>query len=301
MTISSAIAYLILVSGLAATIALLSLFLRWFDSLESDIPGQPRDKTDSANENQAHRNPIAAAITTYDENRKAHERQNTRHSAATLRIIAVTGIFAAIAAGAASVSSIISYGQLDEMRSDKRPWISVDVIPAGNLIIKEGGIFLEVFFDMKNTGKSPAVFVWPEKNTIPNAIGTRFDEWQKPVNCIREPRPKGERKAIEGFALFPDQTFRFRDTITFERNKMKSTDFNGHPSASPAIVGCVRYKFISDNTWHQTGFAYMIGKYARGSIFSGAVIIPLDEGDINLDSLRLIQSAVDGGRFFNAD
>ena len=44
-----------------------------------------------------------------------------------------------------------------------------------------------------------------------------------------------------------------------------------------------------------------MGKYVPGSIFSSAVIVPLDEGDIKLDSLRFLQSAVDGGRFFDAN
>ena len=115
----------------------------------------------------------------------------------------VLGLWAAAAIGALAViiSSCDSHRQrdvmtwqLDEMKIDHRPWISVSVIPAGDLIFREDKIFLEVFFDMKNTGKSPAVFVWPEKNVLPNGIGTRFDEWQKPANCLEEPHPEGGKK-----------------------------------------------------------------------------------------------------------
>jgi hypothetical protein len=270
----------------------------------------PTKEWETAEENRA--SELSAAIHRIEEELRRTNNQDSPHKRRERwwNKWEVLGLWAAAAAGvlAIVVSSCDSHeqrqvmaGQLDEMRNGQRPWISIDVVPAGNLIIKDENIFLEVFFNMKNTGKSPTVFAWPEKDTIPNAIGKPFDEWQKPANCLREPRPEGEIKSIQGFALFPDQTFRLRDTIIIDRKKMIPTNSKGHPSASPAIVGCVRYKFISDYTWHQTGFAYLMGKYAPGGVFSSAVIIPLDEGDINLDSLRFIQSAMGGGRFFNAN
>jgi hypothetical protein len=116
MTITTAIAYLILIGGLAFIIAFLSLLLHIFDDLESNIPRQSFNNTNNTEYNHVHSDPIAAAIASYDENRDAHERQRSRQDTINIRVIAATGAFALIAALAAAVSSIISSGQLEQSR-----------------------------------------------------------------------------------------------------------------------------------------------------------------------------------------
>jgi len=117
MTITTAIAYLILIGGISAIIVLLSILIQGFDNLQSNVPRNTESNTNHSAKNQTYSHPVAAAIAAYDQNRDAQERDKTTRDAVTIRVITVTGAFAFIASLAASVSSFISLGQLREMQT----------------------------------------------------------------------------------------------------------------------------------------------------------------------------------------
>jgi hypothetical protein len=198
----------------------------------------------------------------------------------------------------------VMQGELNEMRGEQRPWISVVVDPASDLSITENLVSLDLGFKMNNTGKTPASFAWPEKKVIPNIVGTRpgsiaIPEWcdNMKINEIASSTP-----VLGGVAIFPGEIVNLTETINIERSSIEYykpyTDQSPH-MIGPLVAGCVRYKSIIGGEWHQTGFIYTIGYVSSQSTRVKAIAV--NNGIIPLQNLRLVPWTEDGGRGFFAN
>jgi hypothetical protein len=87
---------------------------------------------------------IADAINSYTEYRKSSDRERDKREKKTIAISGLAVIFAFVAAMAGVGAAWQAYRQVDQMRLEKRAWLSVSATPAQEEIYRErvGGLFL---------------------------------------------------------------------------------------------------------------------------------------------------------------
>jgi hypothetical protein len=110
-------------------------------------------------------------------------------------------------------------GQLDEMRSDRRPWVSVNQF-IGDITWDKDGFHIAVRTNIENTGKSPAFGVLLQQELFP-IMGT--PEINGPSARVRqisaEQRQRNKNTPI-GFPVFPGKTEVSVGLETYSRDKI---------------------------------------------------------------------------------
>ena len=152
-------------------------------------------------------------------------------------------------------------GQLEEMVLDQRPWIHFDGLPkiVGPLEMSSPRVAsLDIAFAVTNTGKNPARRVDISYDLIPGEFFGNYLFYQTKV-CAGALAPKEAGTIDTEYTLFPGQQLALTRTVVMVGlDKMYVPDDQRRIKISPALVGCITYRFLANDDPHQTGFIYEI-------------------------------------------
>jgi hypothetical protein len=211
---------------------------------------------------------------------------------ATIILAGATIILALIAAcqlKAMREQGTVMLGQLDEMRSDRRPWVSAD-ISVGNITWDKAGAHISLQYEVKNTGHSPAMHVQAESAAVPFLMPAGED------SSVVLQRLKNELLIpimSVGFPLFPGDSMNLQqqrsillsrqDIEKYARSIVRSKQPD-HPvkSVPLVIVYVVDYQFDVEPTHHQTCYTVDVHRIIPNS--PTGLAIPIDE---NISSTEL--------------
>jgi hypothetical protein len=172
----------------------------------------------------------------------------------------------------------------------ERAWIPPISTISGPLAKDGKGLKLTLTFIMRNTGHTPAMFVFPSaqlflrKGGLPDYLAEQT-RW-----CDRDRQQDFSPRNL-GLTIFPGDTRAvplFNVTVLEEEVREKTLP-NG--LLFPAVVGCINYQYVFSKEWHQSGFVYTIRKRDGSPITIG-------ELDIPPENLYLEEHFSDGGAFF---
>jgi hypothetical protein len=232
------------------------------------------------------------------------ETSEQRSAMVTANATLVIAFFAIVAACVAISQAFIAnrqlnamQGQLDVMKIDERPWVSLQgpaiVTTQLNIVIdppENRLIMLGLNFIIKNVGKNPARRVGIVLRIV-NAFDAPDLLSEQARICADALRPlKAGAKYVE-FTMFPGDQYTIprlafmQPEAINEAQKRRSKD--GQTVILPRIIGCVDYQFLSDETHHQTGFIFdiwqkdpnTIGGPGKGIILEGG---PIAASDLNV-------------------
>jgi hypothetical protein len=189
----------------------------------------------------------------------------------------------------------------DLLIATQRPWISVDLTPANDLIYRDDGAYLQITCTMKNVGNTPALYVWPRLCGILQGSQNAAARQQALIVEARQENPIGRDL---GHAIFPGEPQRVSVlTAILIRN-------DGVARFQPvgadrtilqiAVVGFVSYKTTFDQIWRYTGLSYALYRTDFEGI-TGVGVHPTfykDAGNIAAKDLTLRPWFVDGDCFF---
>jgi len=201
-------------------------------------------------------------------------------------------LFAAIGslggAGASWYQFQASREQLQSMKFDQRPWISLAMQPEGPLDRDDKGWAYTFGYNLDNLGRSPAFnVIFTAKmiplaepiDTLPASGGFSFPE---PTAAIRRAveetcdANKDARSQGMGDILFPNAVKNLRWKAL---SQIPTTGF----IPGLAVVACVTYQFSGDNALHKTvrvfdlerrGYGQMIHVEADGIVPQDLVFVP---------------------------
>lgn len=170
----------------------------------------------------------------------------------------------------------VANGQLGEMKeslqlsrdifiAEQRPWISHDISVNSGFKWDEQGGTITLKFELKNTGRTPALnvcisgHIYPLSGEFPDPI----DEQKNISNRDRELQAKSRRL---GFTVFPGDRFPVYCTVHLTppdiqkwRDRFKKSNGVEATTITPVIVGCITYTMLSsEQPYHQTGFIYVL-------------------------------------------
>lgn len=178
----------------------------------------------------------------FREHRAKYENENAQDRAArrTANATWVIAIFAIAAAAVGYFTLRAVQGQLDEMRAEKRPWVSVNVTPTGPITKANGETWLPVQIELKNTGEDAAVDVFAFAQIYPPLSGIDADK--QGVNFF-------DCKSIlvepgTGIALFPQETVEKAGQAVMP-NGIKPTVFPDEPFWKGTLTVCLCYRTAS--------------------------------------------------------
>jgi hypothetical protein len=121
--------FILSLAALAVLIAFLTLLSTAIDALASNKAGNTDDQSRPAVDQDEHHHPVATAIETYRQERRAGERNRAERDVITIKVLTATGGFALIAAGAAVYSAILLTKQIgdfeDQERRQLRPYVGI--------------------------------------------------------------------------------------------------------------------------------------------------------------------------------
>lgn len=164
-----------------------------------------------------------------------------------------------IVGAVAAVIALLNLGairdQLNEMRAEKRPWISVDVVPTDK--IDGNGGTLPVHIIMKNTGDAAATDLETMRTQIyPDIPGSDAMRHHIPFyDCVA-----GVTGAGLGTALFPQETFEKPD-LALTQGDVKPGEFSDRKIFQGALMVCLSYGIAGrTEAAHVTGKLYLIEK-----------------------------------------
>jgi hypothetical protein len=191
----------------------------------------------------------------------------------------ITAVFTAVIAVATVWNVVvvrgslgIMQGQLDEMRADQRPWVSINVEAEGQEIaVTEPLSFSQAAGSMRlnlvqrNTGKDPAIGVrWSGK--IVGIKGGRFekDEIADDMNSYCDPIRKQSAGILED-TVFPGDKIIVDLPVAIYPAAIKQTIDSGFGNkmglpgeATFDVIVCADYR-DAENLHHQTRYSYLLG------------------------------------------
>jgi hypothetical protein len=144
-----------------------------------------------------------------------------------------------------------------EMQQDRRAWVSISVIPEGQLELRAEVGVLPLRLTMTNVGHSPAEFVKPWAQL---ALG--MESTDTPCDFLREPRVEKEKN---GWTLFPGDSFTksYPAGTTLAGNKLlkEFSPTKPNPFILVSLVVCNDYTLPFDpKIHHQTRQVYAVGR-----------------------------------------
>jgi hypothetical protein len=195
----------------------------------------------------------------------------------------------------------IMRGQLEEMRADRRPWIALtktDIFKP--LTYNQYGASISLNFMIRNTGRTPALYVFPDPITKVSAamLSSGVDVIDEQEKYCRQSRERLPSSVELGFTMFPDQTINYEIPLSFSKNdidKARSLMPKDIFAFTPIIIGCINYQFTFEPGKHQTWFSYRVTHLREGTELHFA--IREEDGDIAVDQLSLDADALLGGGF----
>jgi hypothetical protein len=237
---------------------------------------------------------------------KKYDRESDKHNARhkwdrLWEVLGVFGLWLAAAVGATAIwigtndayrQRQVTQGQLKVMRDNftatERPWISIDTIPpaiSSPLRFDNGNISLALRFVLRNSGRTPAIYVSPNVTAI---LSTTLSIHQI-VSMLREYCENNRIAKFSptetGILVPPGRRVIYpRDSnVTINRDyiDLAKTRIGERYAIIPYIGGCINYQFtFGERVRHQAGFIYqLIGPETQ---------IFLDAGEIPAEKLQLI-------------
>lgn len=254
--------------------------------------GRPQDRPERpgelahAGQAAAHGQPARPPLHSPDGGREAEDKQREKcerrfrgWGLAANIASALATIFAAAFAAGAYEASLRAVGEArsqveaartangiarDALVAADRPWVRVDVSMNGPVRTSLKGTNFSLRFTLKNVGHSPAMLVALHASMVLDAQATDLlADQRKLCGPLRAGAPQS---VGDGKFLFPDQEVVLVRGTSFDlsRANVDRWSLTGAPRSlklqlSPAVVGCVAYRFASgDDRQHQTGFIYSI-------------------------------------------
>jgi hypothetical protein len=242
----------------------------------------------------------------YEQRRMAEaaERQNW------INIVGVVGVvlslvftgWAAIAASRSADAAVqsVALGHATLVAS-QRPWVYADVKVDGPIKFDASGMIATLKVTLRNTGRDPALHVWPELIICSST---------HPL----EPLVRQERRSIEvrtrpdthpiGITLFPGQIRSISITATMPRAEVdadaaRMPAVQAIPQAiSPIAIGFIDYRFAGSTEHHQAGFAYAFCVGQMGEHAFGGNLVPVRPDPIPQKKIRLAALLLHSRAFF---
>lgn len=148
---------------------------------------------------------------------------------------------------------------LKSSKLEQRAWVNVGFEIAGPLILSDGKAKIDILFSVQNTGKLPALSVFPWAQLVPyptEAMGVIAEETHPA--CIN----RNEKWLAVGTGVFPQEIARFSVT-----NVPTSKRVVPDGTFKLMMVGCVLYRSTQDSEIHRTPFAVAFTRKKEGFEF----------------------------------
>jgi hypothetical protein len=187
-------------------------------------------------------------------------------------IAVVASIVAAIFAGRAYETARgqqnIMQGQLTEMQSEDRPWISIEMKPSGDLRHDASGWHFIIKYVLNNVGKSPAVdadfmaimIPWQNPQPIlPPSFGFSAGFPTTSVENATSSVCGDQAELHEGRIIFPENS---------QTGQWQVDSSPGQAGFIPGfiIIGCATYKISGDPNIHETVETFELSESAYGKM-----------------------------------
>lgn len=149
--------------------------------------------------------------------------------------------------------------QLDEMKNEQRPWVSIRPDGHSGITWDEQGMRISVEFNLMNVGKSPATNVFFEaKLALPPKVG-RIDIVKQMADYADEIRKRRETGPLAGDILFPGQPHQTQMGMLLTRDEITHLiGSDDHVSFVPRIIACADYTFVAGDEKRSCTSAYII-------------------------------------------
>ncbi len=199
--------------------------------------------------------------------------------------------------GTVREQALIANRQLDVMRAGQRAWVSVTNVrlapmnPEASVVIPafmymSGSIWLNMKFDLRNTGNTPATDVTHVAHlriSGRTAEDNSFEDQKLPEECISQ-RPESDEL---GTVLFPgvDQIgIGFSPDPVGDDEETPGSILERGPFAM-SLVGCILYKSAGDPTWRASMFG---GLFFQAKLENGGQPVVFPPGFKGFDLNNII-------------
>jgi hypothetical protein len=226
---------------------------------------------------------------------------NLRLKARNEPFIALAGLATVVYAVFAYNQWIAMRGQLDEMRADRRPWISVNP-SIGNITWDKDGFHVAVRTNIENTGKSPAFGVLLLQELFPSMGTPEINgPWVRVRQISAEQRHRSKNSAI-GFPVFPGKIEVSIGPETYSRDKIAALNayiktFRSSGNEKPSEPPIERLSFLPIDLIYVASYFFDVGEEVHET-YCFASIDEIDETnplgillsppvDVNLPASRL--------------
>jgi len=152
----------------------------------------------------------------------------------------------------------VMQGQLDEMRYEQRPWISLSGARPAIALVRNvfGRLVLRVEFPMKNVGHTPARYALIDGNIF--VRGPTAPEMQNIRNMCAQDRRRPIGIRTQGITLFPDETY--IQPYNFVLDKREEWRLVHEKGTTVMIAGCVDYLLADGTGHHQTAYVFELDR-----------------------------------------
>ncbi len=227
---------------------------------------------------------IAAAIESLryaQETQTSHEdasdKKNRRINKWTLFLVSLTVVFTGL-------SWWVFHGQLNEMRSEQRPWLyASDIAIAGRIVsVEEYGVYaIPLKFSIKNTGHLPAFSVVQKTAATILKVGQSTMSVTNDVcDSFRNSSDKG------GMTMFANQTVTHGGFTSDDYPVVSKQLWNSIGSDRLIVMfGCIDYQFPAEPGHHQTRFAFAVGTKQTRGILERIGTLPDDPTTVDIHML----------------
>jgi hypothetical protein len=163
--------------------------------------------------------------------------------------------------------------------ADQRPWVTVNVEPAGPLIWMNGGFQVSYLFTIKNIGKSPAL-------NVTNLAAVNLDrtsDLSKEQAILSKIQDGG--LSIDALNLMPEEE---RKIINHQQVDVAQVGRAVDPKLIiPVLIGTIEYRTQFDRTIHHTGYIYEIGFWSPEKNITVTAMRPVLDGNIPTERVRI--------------
>jgi hypothetical protein len=180
-------------------------------------------------------------------------------------------------------------GQLDVSRGEftatQRPWMSIESVkPLGALSFVNNGsdIVSSMNFVLTNSGRTPAIHVFPWVNPVLMTTGNLYEITSKTREFCEERRRSQFSQEEGGVLAPPNKTFPYPAGMSFQISgkdiRAGTLIVRGREAIIPYIGGCISYEFtFGERERHQTGFIYQLGGPENVIFIDNKITIPADK------------------------